>query len=253
MSAVDNIKIYLSGGAGNSNPNASLGGAISATRLLSQSVTGISNITGVTAIEARGGGVGSGTLAYTAAGNLLVYTPPGGSAGAAVAISADGTYFLKGADGIATLEITAVALSLPGTNQSDTLTVARIANNLWDNISGSEGRGGDTEYRCIYYKNTSGLAYQFRAWIYAQPTGNSTLQVGLDAAGVNGVAVTIANENTAPVGVTFSAPSTEAGALQAILPAGASIACWERRAIVGGEYPAVPSAFYTISYSVVED
>jgi len=168
-----------------------------------------------------------------------------------VNIGTNGTYFLKGGDNIATLEITVVAASLPGTDQSDTLTVARIANNLWDDIPGLEGYNGDTEYRCIYYKNEGATPLQFQVWIDAQPTGNATLQIGFDAAGVNGTATTIADEDSAPAGVTFSTPATEGTALSATLPAGQAIACWEKRAIVAGQYAEVTDAVYSVSYSVL--
>lgn len=41
MIAASDIKVYLSGGAGNADPNASLGGAISSTELVSNSVNNL--------------------------------------------------------------------------------------------------------------------------------------------------------------------------------------------------------------------
>ncbi len=127
------LELRLSGGSSNADPNASLGGVRSSNRILSKSATGISNITGVTIDDAPGSADGAGTLAFVASGKTLTWTPNGGSAGAAVALSGDGRYAIPGSAGF--LFVTVVDASLPGTNQSDTITVTQLANQLFDDTN----------------------------------------------------------------------------------------------------------------------
>jgi len=108
------------------------------------------------------------------------------------------------------------------------------------------------EYRCIYYKNEGIVPYQSRFWVYSQPTGNATLSIGFDAAGVNGEATTISTENDAPTGAIFTAPDSELTALTVSIPAGEYLAVWQRRSIVAGEHPEVNNAFFSIAHSVIE-
>jgi hypothetical protein len=127
-----NLKYYLSGGAGNSNPNASLGGAISTTE------------------------VGTGL------------------------------------------------------------------NNLFDDVTGDEASAGDTEFRCIYFKNTDADAdglISAKLWIDTQTSGGDSIEIGLDLAGKNGTADTVADENTAPdPAVTFGAHATKVTGLSLATP-----------------------------------
>lgn len=229
------LELRLSGGSSNADPNASLGGVRSSNRILSKSATGISNITGVTVDDAPGSADGAGTLAFVASGKTLTWTPNGGSAGAAVALSGDGRYAIPGSAGF--LFVTVVDASLPGTNQSDTITVTQLANQLFDDISKTESYAGDVEYRCFYVYNAHPTDPFVGAKIYIsqQTTGADDIAIGKDPAGVgdgstSGVATTIANEGTAPSGVTFSAPSAIGSALSiGQLNAGQSHAIWEKR------------------------
>lgn len=88
-------------------------------------VSGITNITGLSAAFASGpNGIGVGTLEFDTTSGLR-WTAPGGSAGAYVAIPSDGEYTLAdGSDSEAFLRVTVTFASLPGTNQSDSVTLA---------------------------------------------------------------------------------------------------------------------------------
>lgn len=91
-------------------------------------------------------------------------------------------------------------------------------NNIFDNVSGSESEAGDTEYRCIYLKNTHGsLTLQTARTYFSDVTtdenANIAIAMGLGSSGDNGTEQTIANENTAPTSVTFSTPTDYAGGL----------------------------------------
>lgn len=140
------IKVYLSGGAGNSDPNAALGGVISATQV----------------------------------------------------------------------------------------TTATL-HNLFDKVTGVEAAAGDTEYRCVYVKNTHATLTLDAAaiWISSNSSSpDSTLDIALGGEGAGGTAETVANESTAPIGETFTSPSTYATGLSlGNLAAGVHYPVWIRRTV----------------------
>lgn len=237
--ALVDIGLFLSGGAGNADPNASLGGIISATRFLSQNVTGVT-IAGVTVNDAAENAVGSGTLAYLVSGQTLTWTPPGGAAGVAVPVGSNGTYVIRGAGVTAGyLRVTVVAASLPAGNVSETVTVSNRDNNLFDDVTKAQALAGDVNYRCTYYKNAhaTDTATDVRLWINQDSLGADTIAIGADPAGVGdgsttGVATTIANEATAPAGVVFTQPLSEAASiLLGTFGPGEGRAVWEQRTV----------------------
>lgn len=238
------VEFRLSGGASNTDPAAALGGAMSTVGgglLESQSITPDSALTGCTfEYGANNATSTTGTLTYTASGNLMKWTPPGGAAGLDVACSSDGTYTLLDADSARYIVVTVVAASLPGTNATRTITVANNVNTLFDDIEVADSIAGDTEYRCIYVKNAHGADSMSSAvlWIDTQTPGPDSIEIGLDPAGAGGTATTIANENTVPSGVAFSAPTgASTGLSLGTLTAGQSYAVWIKRTIAAGTTP----------------
>lgn len=236
VSLVD-LGFFLSGGAGNSDPNAALGGIISATRWLSQSQTGVS-IAGVTFVDAAENAVGSGTLAYAVTGKTLTWTPPGGAVGTPVPLTTDGTVIARGAGAQAGyIRLTIVFASLPAGDVSNTVTIANVNNGLFDDVTKAQALAGDTNYRCFYLKNThaTDTATDVRFWINQDSLGADVISIGADPAGVGngsstGVATTIANEATAPAGVTFSQPLSEGAAISlGTFTLGTGRAVWVKR------------------------
>lgn len=145
------IKFYLSGGVGNSDPNASLGGAISST------------------------------------------------------------------------EVSGTAL-----------------NNIFDDVSGDESSPGDVEYRGIYVKNTHGsLTLQgAKLWLESEVASGADIAIALADEGVNATMETIATEQDAPVGPSFSSPTSKgAGLSMGNIAAGQRYGFWWRRT-VGAATPA---------------
>lgn len=139
------IKFYLSGGAGNSDPNASLGGAISTTEV-------------------------SGTALH----------------------------------------------------------------NLFDLVSGAESTSGDTEYRGIYVKLTHGtLTLQAaKLWLESEVALGAGVAIALAGEGVNATMETIADENTAPAGESFTSPATKGTGLSlGNIAAGQRYGIWVRRVV----------------------
>ena len=232
------FKTYLSGGASNTDPDLSLGG------IQSSSETGIqipswdaSSMAGVT-LDASGGNQTSvvGTLDFDFAATTLTYSPPGFTSGSqnVVDVSADGTYVLYGEDasdveGVGAIEVTIVASSLPGSNDSKDVSHADTANNLYDDVSEAESQSGNIDYRCIYIDNVDAITNTLELWIDRQSAPDS-IQIGFDAAGAGGTATTIADENTIPSGVTFSIPS-EAVPLSVSLTTGQAIGVWIKRIV----------------------
>lgn len=125
------------------------------------------------------------------------------------------------------------------------LITSGVDNNLFDDVTGDESAAGDIEYRCFYVRNAHGsITWQaVKIWLDSLTSSSSTeLDIGLDPAGVNGTATTIANESAAPAGVAFSRPTTKgAGLAVGDIPAGQHIAVWVRRTVDSGATAAADS------------
>lgn len=112
-------------------------------------------------------------------------------------------------------------------------------NDLFDNVSGAENAASTVDYRCIFFHNShASLAWQSpKVWVSAQVSGGTSVAIGVDtnAQSLIGAsaaqAVEVANETTAPSGVSFSTPTTEGTALSlgSTLDAGKCVAIWFRR------------------------
>ncbi|HXH59087.1 hypothetical protein [Iamia sp.] len=125
-----------------------------------------------------------------------------------------------------------------GDQISTTQITEATVGNLFDAISGDENAASVVDYRCLFFHNAHAtLALTaVKVWISAEVAGGASTAIGLDPAGVTALgaaaaqAATIANELTAPAGVTFTAPTTKAGGLAvADIPAGSVVAVWVRR------------------------
>jgi hypothetical protein len=115
-------------------------------------------------------------------------------------------------------------------------------NNLFDDVSGAEHTAGDIEYRCIYVRNGHGSLTLTSAvvWIQSDTTGaDSDISIAVGTAAINGTEQTIANEGTAPSGVSWSdaATSRATGLALGDLPTGQHKAVWIRRTITAGSTP----------------
>jgi hypothetical protein len=136
---------------------------------------------------------------------------------------------------------TDVNASLGGA-KSSTAVVDNVDNNLFDDVSGAEHTAGDVEYRAIYIHNNHGSLELTNAvvWIQSDTTGaDSDISIAVGTAAINGTEQTIANESTAPSGVTWSdaAVSRATGLALGNLPAGQHKAVWIRRTITAGSTP----------------
>ena len=125
-----------------------------------------------------------------------------------------------------------------GGAKSSVQVVDASLHNLFDIVSSAESLAGDIEYRLIYVHNAHAtLSLQNAvAWIQTQtPDTQTSADIGVAAAAVNATETAIANENTAPASVSFSAPAVEGSALPlGTLPAGQHRGLWIRRTINAG-------------------
>ena len=124
------------------------------------------------------------------------------------------------------------ALSLGGVKSST------AASNYFDDVSSAEASAGDTEYRCVYVHNNHGTLSLIGAKVFIQtntPSSDTDVAIGLGTSAINGTEQTVADESTAPTGVSFSAPTTFAGGLAiGDLAAWAHKAVWVRRTVNAG-------------------
>lgn len=116
---------------------------------------------------------------------------------------------------------------------------------IFDDVSSSEAAAGDTEYRCFYVHNNHGTLTltNAKAWIQTNtPSADTTIDLALGNAAMNGTETAVANESTAPSGPTFSAPSSYAGGIAlGDIPAGQHRAVWIRRTVTAGAAVAADS------------
>lgn len=115
-------------------------------------------------------------------------------------------------------------------------TVISSPTSVYDSVTFPEAQTGDTEYRVVYITNSHAVrSLTLTAlWVSAQttsPTSDIAVGVAVEAAGQDVTA--IPSESTAPVGVTFSAPSSEgSGVSVGTLTAGQSRGVWLRRIVL---------------------
>ena len=191
----DALFIYLTGaasdGAAQTDPDLSLGDyrGSSEWEVLDNTITSpIANVT--VDFVAGANGVGAGTL-DAASADTLTWAAPGGSTGAAVTIANGETKILEdGTDTDAYIRVTrTTADALSGTA---TCTLAENYNNVvgFDNVSSGEATAGDTEYRCLCFKNESASTVQnLKVVVATLGTQRTTAasQLGASGAGTIGI------------------------------------------------------------------
>lgn len=112
-------------------------------------------------------------------------------------------------------------------------------NNLWADVSSAEATSGSTKYRCTYVKNThaSLSVANVKVQIDTDPA-ESNWEIGLGAAGKNGTETEVADEDTAPGGVSFGTGSISLGTLAA----GDYYPIWIKRIVPAGAGAATPDS-----------
>lgn len=133
-------------------------------------------------------------------------------------------------------------LCLGGTISATQIT-DNVDNNLFDDVTGTEASAGDTEYRGRYFKNNHATLELItaRVFIATQTTSaDDAVSIGKDPAGsgdgsTTGIMATIANESTAPAGVSFSAPATYGAGIDLLVMTALKVhGVWDRRIVSAG-------------------
>ena len=127
------------------------------------------------------------------------------------------------------------ANAVPAASLGDAKSSTVMGTDLLDGVSSAEALAGDTEYRCFYIHNAHATLTMESAvaWIQANtPSGDTTLEIGLGTSAVNATEQTVADEQTAPSGVTFSAAGTEGAAIAlGNIPPSQHRAVWVKRIV----------------------
>jgi len=144
-------------------------------------------------------------------------------------IATDIKFYLSG--GASNADVNA---SLGGVVSSVEITTATL-HNLFDVVSSAETTAGDVEYRCIYVQNTHATLTLQNAqnWISSNtPSADTNANIGLGTSAIAATEQTVADESTAPAGVTFTAPASQGSGLSiGNLAPGETKAIWVRRTI----------------------
>lgn len=122
---------------------------------------------------------------------------------------------------------------------STTAWAGGAANDLFDDISGAENAASTIDYRCIFIHNNNGANTFQNSVVYlsAETAGGASIAVATDNVAASAIgsasaqAAEIANETTAPTGVSaFSSPTTSGTGLSlGNIPVAQCKAFWVRR------------------------
>lgn len=113
-------------------------------------------------------------------------------------------------------------------------------NTVFDTITQAQNAADQVDYRCVFVANLNATdsITSLKLWI-AQVSGGATAAAGLDPTGLTDMnavavqAVTIANDATAPAGVTFSSPAIGTPFVIPVLGPRQCFAVWIRRTATG--------------------
>lgn len=224
----------IADGGAQAVPASSLGGFRSSTRAgglpfyLNSLIAGLS-----IDFVAAANGIGSGTL-HVVDDDSLAWAPPGGAYGAAVTILPASSAIIEG-----TYPDRFISVTRNATQPLAGFAALQILDSYNEVIGQSDGTLPEAKtYRCICLKNgpTQQLT-NLKIWI---AHADNPIQIALEnpSAQPSGSFQTIANQSTAPVGVTFVAPTspTDPAVITiANLPANNQIGLWIARDLTSAQ------------------
>jgi hypothetical protein len=252
------FEVRLSGGASNTTPTASTGGAMSTVsggRVLSQAATGLTTLTGVTIDDAAGNAEGVGSLFFDYSALTLRWTPPSGTAGSPVIVSASGEYAIQGGNNGGVLLVTVVAASLPTSDQTNSITIANQTAKMWDDVSKAESLAGASQYRGFYFKNAhaTDAMTNIKFWMAQNTPGQDNLQIANCSEAKNTAIETLSDELDPPTAINFDAnnPIDLASALSLVdLSAGDYKGFWMKRTIPAGVTAAQTANTFRLGFQI---
>lgn len=234
---VDALQLLLTGGVSNTDPNQSLGGIASSTK-----VWGLGAIVNFPLIPALridqvypACGVGTATLALDMNGNL-VFTPPGGSPGTPVAPIPGGNVIVSGSNPSQAINVYCEVGLIMQAGMSMTFQIVGIMRGVLSQhyVSNAGRVAGLTTYRALMLY-TPGLygVQNVRLWMPSVAGSQATFSLALEyppGGLVTNRIQTIALETTAPSGRTWVTPTTEGAALTiSSIDVGQYVGLWIRK------------------------
>lgn len=180
-------------------------------------------------------GRGTGTLEATDA-NTVRWCSPGGVFGTAVSIAKGEEKYLYDFEGNAWIQVRRISdLDLSGTHP---VRVMDVYNNAigFSNVPSADAVPGEVYYRAIIGTNNfDGPMVDLKVWLDSD--ANSGIAIGYEAA-VAGEIQSIANETTAPTGITWVTGTTSSTGISiSALPSGESFGLWIRKIIAADSDP----------------
>lgn len=128
-----------------------------------------------------------------------------------------------------------------GKYMSSTQLTDNVNGNLFDDVTGAESAAGLTDYRCLFIHNSNAGGSTLTAtkvWLQSEVAGGGAIAIGVDPTAASAAgsstqqALAPANDVTAPAGVTFTSPTSEASAIViGDLAPGQCRAFWLRRTV----------------------
>jgi hypothetical protein len=212
-SGPDSLGVYLTGaasdGAAQSVPGDSLGGYRSSSEV-SPCGWQLSSPCGGIFIDAIGFGNDTGSAEIRAASGSFYYSPPGIDEGEGIALTDDSSGVLTGATGSGSVRITRdLALSPTGTL---VFTIVDIFGGAIGgrNLTNAERTDGVTTYRAVMLRAHGAYGVlDIKAWVGSDTDTQSTISLGYETPDGDGAIQTIADEETAPSGISWDSGTTE--------------------------------------------
>jgi len=252
--SISYFDIMLSGGASNADPDLSLGGTISSTKLTGQTITLLGgDFTGISIVD--GSGVETaGILDYNNTAKTLKFKKFGGAdptTEQTAYFTGDGYYVVGNFEGDQMITVYCTFASLPASQQQKTIdTVTNISQNLFNNVTEQESLGGIVKYRHLYIKNTYSSQILVTLFIGKQFTGLDYLEIGA-AQLISGVTdELLTNDETAPQNVTFINPTLESDGLSFLINVGESCGFYIKRTVTPITDISTPSDIGILKFSV---
>lgn len=214
---VDSLQTFLTGGASNMNPNLSLGGVVSSWRMrglgaIAQVPVQIPTIRIDNIMPACG--VGAASILVTTGGDL-VFTPPNSAPGRPITPTSGGSTLLAGADANKVIRVYLEPGLLLPLGATGNYTFVEILNSVLahKDVTNAQRLAGVTTYRALMLFAAAANGVQgIKLWVPPIPGLQSTYALAAEAPSGNAIQ-TIANETTAPTGVSWVAAVDEASAL----------------------------------------
>jgi hypothetical protein len=259
---VESAQVLLSGGAANTNPNASLGGPISSTDIAGGIATLDPSPAGLSVDFVTVSKEGPSTLTIQGQNSANPFfkawwSPPGeygfGFSEGFDSVPTTDYGVLRGSgDSLSVLAITVnnAVFTYPAQDEivNYTVQVDPTPENLFADITPTEATDGSVVYRCLYFKHNPNYFSQqtfprLKIWIESQFPGGSYLSIAFDPVAKSGEALTLVDESDSTnvlAGLTFVEPTDISTALLYgagdYLTENEYVALWVRRTVVAGEY-----------------